>query len=553
MNALTTPRALLAALLLGATLGCAGLGGGPSVHPYHDIGDVGRTVTTDSGEAQLWFDRGLALCFGFNHEEAVRCFDRAIELDPSCAMAYWGKAYALGPNYNNPMPEGPALELAQATLREAKGAIDRESELERALIAALEVRFVSTAEDQREAQDRRFADEMRKLRARFPNDRDVAAWTAEALMQQRPWGLWSKDGEPAAETPEIRAVLEESLARWPNHPALCHLYIHAMEAGPEVARALPAARRLETLTPGLGHLVHMPSHIYIWTGHYDDAIRTNIDACRVDDAYVALSGKENMYTAYRIHNFHFVTYGAMWDGQSEIALKYARQIREEIPASLLANIPDLFEIFLATPYHAQIRFGQWEEILEEPEPPVDQPSVRAVHFYARGVALASLDRVDEALVEQKKFQVARAAVPESRILFNNLVSDVLSVADKVLDGEIEYRRGNYERAFALLREAVKLDEALNYDEPWGWMEPARHALGALLTEQGHFAEALTVYQKNLDRYPNNGWALHGLAECLDGLGRREEAKEARAAFEKAFARADVEIPGSCFCKGIAAN
>jgi tetratricopeptide (TPR) repeat protein len=292
----------------------------------------------------------------------------------------------------------------------------------------------------------------------------------------------------------------------------------------------------------------MPSHAYVWTGRYDDVIRTNVEAVTVDDAFVKLRGRNNLYTVYRIHNYHFVAYGAMWDGRRELALEYARAIPGEIPPELLRNVPDLFEIFLATHYHVYVRFGMWEEMLREPEPAKELLAVRPVWHYARGVAFASLGRVQEAEREQELFLAAKSAVPATRALFENPVAEILAVAEKVLAGEIEYRKGNYDAAFALLREAVALDERLNYDEPWGWMEPARHALGALLTEQNRYEEAKTVYEANLERYPENGWALHGLAECLKGLGRTEEAAAVRARFDKAWARSDTVIPGSCFCK-----
>lgn len=543
---------LLLALALSA---CQGVGTGRT--PIHyDIGLVHRAVSTDSPEAQLWFDRGLGLAYGFNHEQAVACFQRAAEADPDLAMAWWGQAWALGTNYNMPVMDEAASEAAWNALQEARARASGASPAERALIEALSARYAWPAPEDRSELEQAYADAMTDVHRRFPDDADVAALTAEALMQLRPWGLWSpprEGGVAAPETPAIRAVLEPALERWPEHPALCHLYIHTMEAGPEVAKALPAARRLEDLTPGLGHLVHMPSHIYVWTGHYDDVVRVNVDAVEIDDRFVEHAGRDNIYTAYRIHNYHFVTYGAMWEGRRALALEYSRRLCDEIPEGLLTSMPDLFEVFTATPYHAMVRFGMWNELLEEPEPLGERQSARAVWRYARGVALASLGRVDEARAEQRAFRQARDEVPETRILFQNPVSNVLAVADEVLEGEIAYREGQHERAFQHLRKAVELDDAMNYDEPWGWMEPARHALGALLTEQGRFEEALSVYEADLERYPENGWALFGMAECLRGLGRAEEAARAQKRFDKAFARADVEIPGSCYCKGAGAR
>ena len=534
-------------VLLLALSGCQTAPRGAAEVVY-DIGAVARRVSTDVPEAQKWFDRGLALTFGFNHEEAVKCFQRAAELDPGLAMAYWGQAYALGTNYNSPAMTDDASRAAFEALQAALARLAGTSPVERDLIQALRARYAWPAPADRMPLEQAYAAEMRTLRARYPDDADVAALTAEALMQLRPWKLWSHEGVPAPETGEILAVLEESRARWPDHPALCHLTIHALEASPRVNDALPAARRLERLTPGLGHLVHMPSHIYTWTGHYDDVVRVNLAAVEADERYVEHAGRHNIYTLYRTHNYHFVAYGGMWEGRYELALDAARTIQREIPPELVRDMPDLTEVFLATPYHVLVRFGRWQEILAEPEPPAEHLASRAVWHYARGIALASLGRVSEARAEEQRFLSAKAAVPPTRLLFQNEVARVLEVAEKVLAGEIAYRAGELERAFALLREAVALDQRLNYDEPWGWMEPAEHALGALLVDQGRFAEALPVYESNLARYPENGWALFGLAECLEGLGRQEDAAGARKRFERAWARADTEIPGSCFCR-----
>jgi tetratricopeptide (TPR) repeat protein len=519
-----------------------------AVPAFYETGTIGRSVTTSSTEAQTWFDRGLALCFGFNHEEAAACFERAAAADPGCAMAHWGTAYALSPNYNDPLPDAERSAAAHAAIQRAVAELDDESALEGELVRALTARWAVPVPADRSGLDRAYADAMRTAHGTHPDDPLVAALTAEAVMQLRPWGLWSPTGEAAPETPEIRSILEPALARWPDHPALCHLYIHAMEAGPEVEKAVPAARALEASAGNLGHLVHMPSHIYVWTGRYDDVIRTNVEAVRIDDGFADVRGRANFYTAYRIHNYHLVAYGAMWDGRRELALEYARAIPGEIPDGLREAVPDIFEIFVATPYHVMVRFGMWEEILAEPPPREDLLAVTPVWRYARGVALASLGRVEEAQAEQVHFRSAVQRVPESRLLFQNPVREILGVAERVLDGEIAYRRGEHDRAFALLREAVALDERLNYDEPWGWMEPARHALGALLTEQGRYAEALDVYEANLRRYPENGWALHGLAECLENLDRTAEATAVRERFDAAWARSDTVIPGSCFCK-----
>ena len=514
----------------------------------YDIGEIHREVTTSSPEAQMWFDRGLGLAYGFNHEEAIVCFESAAEIDPDCAMCYWGKAYVLGPNYNNVEMTDEQNQGAYEAVQLAVEKMGSGTAAEQALIQALAARYAWPAPEDRSELERAYADAMREVWAKYPNDGDVAALTGEALMMLRPWKLWSPDGVPAPETAEIRAVLEAGMKIAPDHPAICHLYIHTMEAGPEAAAAVPAAEALEPLTPGLGHLIHMPSHIYTWTGRYDDVIRVNQRAVEVDGAFVEHAGRDNFYTLYRLHNYHFVAYGAMFDGRQETAIAAARELVTEISPVVMEQYVDFLDVFVGTPYHVMVRFGMWEEILAEPEPAEELLAARAIWRYARGIALASLDRVDEAVAEQEAFVQARDAVPETRLLFQNPVKEILQVATAVLAGEVEYRKGNHDVAFDHLRNAVALDERLNYDEPWGWMEPARHALGALLTEQKQYEEAVAVYEANLARYPENGWALHGLAEGLRGLGRSEEADAAQVRFQTAWDDADVVIPGSCFCR-----
>ena len=523
--------------------------GGVEEVPLHfDVGAVHMEITTSSPEAQVWFDRGLGLAYGFNHEEAIACFQRALEADPDCAMCYWGQAYAHGPNYNNTEMTPEASQAAQDAIQMAVANANGVTEKEKDLIKAMQTRYTLPAPADRTALEQAYAGAMREAWATYPDDGNVAALTGEALMMLRPWKLWSPAGEPAPETAEIRQALEAGLERFPDHPAICHLYIHAMEAGPLVDLATGPAETLESLTPGLGHLIHMPSHIYTWTGRYDDVIRVNQRAVDVDGAFVKHAGRENFYTLYRLHNYHFIAYGAMFAGRQEIAMAAARELVTEIPPALLTQWPDFLDVFVGTPYHVMVRFGLWNKILAEPEPAEGLFAARAIWRYARGIALATLGRVEEAAQEQEAFLQARNAVPETRLLFNNPVKEILQVATQVLAGELEYRRGNHDLAFEHLREAVALDERLNYDEPWGWMEPARHALGALLTEQGHYEEAIAVYQANLARYPENGWALHGLAESLGALEREEAAATVRTRFKAAWADADTKIPGSCFCR-----
>jgi hypothetical protein len=327
------------------------------------------------------------------------------------------------------------------------------------------------------------------LYERYRDDPLIATLFAESLMILRPWKHWSPDGQPAAETPEIVAVLEDGLRRWPADPGLCHLYIHAMEASPTPQKAAPASDRLRAAMPGAGHLVHMPSHIDVLLGHYDTVIATNQRAIAADNEFVRRQGAHNFYTLYRVHCFHFLVYGAMFAGQSELALSTARQLVEQIPADMLRQQSDLLDAFIPTPYHVLVRFGRWEEILSEPEPAAHLPVTRAVRHYARALAYAARGRVAEAVAEQQAFRRQHALVPETSMLFNNRSRDILSVAEAMIAGEIAYRQQDFESAFQHLQEAVRRDDALNYDEPWGWMQPARHALGALLLEQGRVADA----------------------------------------------------------------
>ena len=517
--------------------------------PYYDLGGFHRKVTTGSAEAQRWFDRGLALSIGFNHEEAVRCFERAIAADPDCAMAHWGIAYALGPNINNLEMDVPATERAAAAAASA-GAASQASELERKLIEAVSTRYVLPPPEDRHPLNVAYADAMREILQDHPDDAEVAALTAEAVMILRPWKHWTPEGEPAPETPEIVEILEAGLRSWPDHPALCHLYIHAMEASPNPEIALPAANRLRDRMPGAGHLVHMPSHIDVLVGDYEMTIEANRKAIVADEEFERRQGAHNFYTLYRVHNYHFLVYGAMFDGQSELALKTARELVTEIPEEMLLEWTDFLDAFVPTPLHVLVRFGRWEDILSEPEPPAHLPVTRAIWHYARGLAYAATNRPEEAADERPGFRKAYDDVPETSILFNNSSRDILGVAEAMLDGEIEYRNGRFDEAFEHLELAVRRDDALNYDEPWGWMQPARHALGALLLEQGQVERAEAVYREDLRRHPKNPWALHGLAECLRLSDRGEAALETVALFEEASARTDVVIQASCYCRGV---
>ncbi len=515
---------------------------------FDDLGSFHRPITTRSAEAQRYFDQGLTFYHGFSHDAARRSFGETARLDPSCAMAYWGMALAAGPHINNPAMDDEQSVAAYENLERAKVLAPGSAPVERDLIAALSKRYAWPAPKDRAPLDAAYAEAMREVWRKYPKDADVGALLAESLMDLRPWGQWSPEGQPAPETPEILATLEAVLAMSPKHPLANHLAIHAWEASPTPEKALPSANRLRELCPGVGHLVHMPSHIDIRLGHYADAEQANARAIAADRRYVARMGSAGFNALYRAHDFHFLVWAARFEGRSAVAMGAARDLVLALPTEQVLKLPDYLDGFVATPYHVEVRFGQWREILDEPAPPSALPMTTAVWRYARTLALSSLGRMDEARAERDRFERACAAVPETALVGNNKARVVLEIARPMVEGELEYRAGNVDRAFEILREAVKRDDALKYDEPWGWLQPARHALGALLLEQGRLEEAEAVYRADLIRHPENGWSLRGLAECLRRRGEDAEAQRTEESFARAWARADVQISSSCYCR-----
>ncbi len=551
---------------------------------YYDLGSYTWPVTTQDPQAQLWFDRGLAWCYGYNHEEAVVCFERALEHDPNLAMAHWGIAYAIGPNYNKPwedfddddkcqsLDRALAATAAAADAAAAAGA----STIEQALIGALAARYPSSPEEPSEIADfspwnDAYADAMRAVHRAHPDDLDVCALFAEAIMNRTPWALWDLvTGQPAtgASTLEATEVLETAFAGLDGkganqHPGLLHMYIHLMEMSPHPERALKAGDTLVDLVPDAGHLVHMPTHIDVLCGHYQNVVARNSAAVVADRRFLDAEGPMNFYSTYRCHNYHFKVYGAMFLGQYGPAADAADEMIRTLPADLLRTgsppMADWLEGFVPVKQHVLIRFGKWQEIVDQPFPEDAELYcvTTAMMRYARAVAYASTERVDEAVAEQQAFYAARDRVPESRMLFNNTGLDILAVAEAMMTGEIEYRRGNFDAAFEHLNRAVELDDNLPYDEPWGWMQPTRHALGALLMEQGRLTEAEAAYRADLGLdgqlrracwHPDNVWSLHGLHECLTRRGETVEANHIKQRLDVAQARADVPIESSCYCR-----
>jgi tetratricopeptide (TPR) repeat protein len=547
---------------------------------YYDMGTYSRPVTTSSREAQLWFNRGLLWRYGFNNEEAVRCFRKAIEHDDRCAMAYWGLSYAYGPRYNKPW-EGfeenelsEALSHARRSIEAALARMDGAAPVEQALIRALERRYQSAqrvSNDELRTWVDAFAQSMREVHSAFPDDLDVCALFAEAMMTRTPSQLWDLEmGEAAqgADTLETVSVLERALhlmdegGRVP-HPGVLHMYIHAVEMSPHPERALRACDALRDLAPDVGHLRHMPSHIDVLCGNYYAALVANDRAVEADRKYLEREGPINFYTLSRVHDLHFKLYAAMFLGQYRPALEAANELLATTPEALLRmtspSMADWLEGFVAMKLHVLVRFGKWQEILDEPLPqdPVLYSVTDATLHYAKGVAHSARGEIVAAEAERERFFEALAGVQVTRRIFSNKCTDILAIAAAMLRGEIEYRKGHHEQAFAHLRTAVELDDNLPFNEPWGWMQPVRHALGALLLEQGRVDEAVAVYRADLGlestlsrvkRHPDNVWSLHGYVECLRRLGRHNELKSAQLRLDLAAARADARIAASCFCR-----
>lgn len=547
---------------------------------YYDLGAYIRAVTTKSPDTQLWFDRGLNWLFAFNHEEAIKCFGRALETDPGCAMAHWGIAYAAGPNYNLPWhrydPAGKARALAAAydAMQNAQKHAGRATPVEQALIAALSARYPQreAIEDQSDW-DRAFTNEMRKVFGRFRNDLEVRCVFVDAIMVETPWQMWdittggiAKDAGTAEAVELLESAFRDQPDAW-THPGLLHLYVHLMEMSPFPQKALRAGDQLRELVPDAGHLIHMPTHIDVLCGNYRDVVVYNQKAVLADRKFLAREGAMGVYALYRTHNHHFIVYGAMFLGQYTPALAAAQEIIDTTPEALL-RIPsppmaDFIEGYLSMKQHVLVRFGKWQEILDQ-ELPKDTDlycSTTAMMLYARGVAHSTLGNIAEAEKARAAFRAAVARVPDTRRVHNNTIVDLLAIAEQMLSGELEYRRANYDVAFGHLRRAVELEDSLPYDEPWGWMQPSRHALGALLLEQGHTQEAEAVYRADLGfdgklsracQHPENVWSLHGLHECLVRRGDTLEAPMIKARLDLASARAEVVVRASCFCRRQAA-
>ncbi|MEZ5333150.1 MAG: hypothetical protein R2991_14125 [Thermoanaerobaculia bacterium] len=534
------------------TAGCllAGAVGadGPIAPLLEGLGDHHHPISSESERARTFFDQGLMLAFGFNHAEAERSFREAARVDPECAICWWGVAWVLGPNINLPMlPE--AVDPAWEATQRARALAPHASAAERAYIEALASRYAESPPEDRTPLDRAFADAMREVVAAYPDDLDAATIFAESMMDLAPWNYWTPEGEPKPETAELIGVLEDVMARAPDHPGANHLYIHAVEARyPERGEA--AADRLRGLVPGAGHLVHMPSHIYIRVGRYHEAAEVNFDADRADERYVAQCHAQGIYPlAYHSHNVHFIWASTAMEGRSQDALDAARKLalrhREQHDMMVTPDWVTL-QYYYSMPLFSMVRFGMWDELLAEPPPAEDLVYTTAVWHYARGMALTRRGDLEAAARELDRLAgfAADPAMEELSIWGINSFAHVFRIAREVLAGEMAAARGEWDEAVARLEEGVFQEEALIYQEPTDWYFPVRQALGAVLLAAGRPEEAERVYREDLERNPGNGWSLFGLARSLEAQGR--DAAEAEGRFREAWRHADVALTASRF-------
>ena len=505
-------------------------------------------ITTDSEAAQAWFNQGLLFAYGFNHAEAIRSFKEAAAHDPKAAMPWWGIAYANGMHINLVDVTEQQWQASHEALREARRRLDNETELEHALINAVAARCPWPAPDDQTPLYEAYADAMGEVYAQFPDQPDVGVLYVESLMNLQPWAYWDEDGEPLGRTTEFIDVLEHVLDRMPDHPQACHLYIHAVEAGPDPSLAVPYAELLEHRVPGAGHLVHMPSHIYARVGRYADAVESNVRAVEADDVYFTQGTDPGFYFGYHAHNIHFLAFAAMMEGRYEPAMDAARRLEVCMPEAMLDEFAFVIEGVMPTTYHVMIRFGKWEDVLREPLPPEKRPVIRAVHYYARGIAYAAMGRTSEARAEIVNFEAQVEHVPEDWWVFNNKMHDVLPIAHAMLEGELAFREGRLDDAWAALRRGIEAEDKLIYDEPPGWMVPVRHAMGALLMSAGEYAQAEQLYREDQVNHPGNGWSLLGLQQSLEKQGRTREAQALSARIDRAWTNVEERPTSSCLCE-----
>ncbi len=519
----------------------------PAAQLFGDVGGHRRQVTTSSPEAQAYFDQGFAWMYSFNHDEAIRSFAKAAELDPECAMAWWAIALCEGPNYNDPVMTQERSDAAYGALQNALARIDDTNALERALIEALAERYDGRGPGDRADLDQAYADAMAGVWAAHPDDSDVGTLYAESMMVQRPWMLYDSNRQPEGDTELIVATLDRVIELDPNNPGANHLYIHAVEPSEDPSIGLAAAKRLENEVPDSGHMNHMPSHIYVQTGMWDESIRQNLIAMERDDRYRELSPNQGVQHMYMVHNSHMLAYSAMMVGRESEAMAAARDMWNDMPMEMLGFVAPFIDLWMTSVYDVQKRFGRWDDILAEPAPPEVLPITTAVWRAHRAIAYAAKKDFEAAEAEYELFRAAKAAIPEESVFGSDPSHRILEVSDAFIAGEIALQQGDWDTAIERLEAAAEVEDTLGYGEPPQWLQPTRHTLGAVYLEAGRNADAERVYRDDLDKWPNNGWSLFGLARALEAQGKTSEAAEVMRRHEAAWAKADEATTTSCKC------
>jgi tetratricopeptide (TPR) repeat protein len=518
----------------------------PGAPVFKGLGAHRHPVSTKNARAQMFFEQGVNLLFGFNHAEAIRSFREAAQLDPDCAMCWWGVAFSLGPNINLPMPDD-AVAPAWGALQRAKALEGHASPEEQAWIEALARRYSPDPKADRHALDETFATAMGDLWKAHPEDLDAGTFYAEAMMDTQPWDYWAPDGEtPKGHAAEIVSTLESIIKRAPNHPGALHLYIHAVEATTTPERAEAAADRLEVLMPGAGHIVHMPSHIYYRVGRYADAAHVNELAAKVDEAYIAACKAQGFYpVGYYGHNIHFLWTSSEMQGRYAAAADAARRLVKAVdPENAAVNAPPA-EMYTYVPIVTALRFEKWDQVLAEPAPPKALLLDRAVSLYARGTALAAKGDGAAAKAARAELDALIATGDFGRYdAWGMPAKAVASLGRELLDGEIARAQGDLQGAIAHFQAAYAQQKAIPYSEPPWWHQPVAHVLGAALMDAHRPAEAEAVYRESLKTYRDDGWAFFGLAQALEAQGKSAEAAGVRAAFAKSWSRADIKLKNS---------
>ena len=505
---------------------------------YADLGTWHHAVTA-SPEAQKYFDQGLRLTYAFNHDEAIASFKEGARLDPGCAMCWWGVALDLGPNINLPM-DPKAEPEAWAAVQKAQAVAPKVTPAERDYIAAVATRYANQP-DKRAVLDSAYADAMRALAAKYPDDLDAATLAGEALMDLQPWNYWTMGGKPKGAILEIVGTLERVLAREPNHPGACHYYIHAVESSLEPEKALPCADRLAQLMPGAGHIVHMPAHVYMRVGRYDLAVQHNQHAAAEDAAFIERRHPAGPYPMiYTPHNYHFLWSALTMMGREKEAIEAARQVESHVPVEMVRQIPPL-EYFTPTLLYALARFGRWDDVLAQPRPEAELRYTTGMWHYTRGLAYSAKGKTADARAELDSLEAIIAATPADAMANLNPVKSLLSIAERHLAADLAARAGRTDAAVKLLREAVALEDDLTYDEPPAWYYPMRQVLGNALLAAGRAREAEETFRADLKHNRENGWSLHGLAAALAKQGRKKEAAAIADRFNAVWAEADYRL------------